>query len=464
MKDNFTEATSSRLEEMLKGWLDKARIPGIAAGVVKDQSLVWSKGFGFSDLARRRAPDGITVARVASITKTFTALAIMQLRDDVLLALDDPLVLHMPEFSGANPTAGRTEDVTIRRLLTHRSGLTSEPPLPGWDALKFPSMQEILDAMPNVEVVIPQDSAFKYSNFAFALLGEVVSRLTGRTYADYVRENVITPLGMSLTDFDLRDDMKQHFDGGYCPAAYEDYPSSAKYAHMNGMSAAGQLHSNVHDLAKWVSFQFRADGGKRQGAQVLDGGSLSEMHRPVYIEPDWSAGQALSWRVTRVRERVYHGHGGGIHGFGTQVMFNVPSKIGVIVLTNLWPSTAAAQIATEMLECLLDHEAAKVGTTIEFDSPPERCPDSLAPYLGRYRAEPGVPAVIEFRGGRLRFVNDLPGGYSLHAPAALELTERTDVLHVIGGRGSGEHAVFERDGDGRVTSYALGGFVFRKSR
>ena len=295
------------------------------------------------------------------------------------------------------------------------------------------------------------------------MLGEVVSRLTGRTYADYVRENVIAPLGMALTDFDLRDDMKPHFADGYCPAAYEDFPVRAKYAHLNGLTAAGQLHSNVQDLAKWVAFQFRAEGGKRSGAHILDGGSLAEMHRPVYIEPDWSAGQALSWRVSRIGERVYHGHGGGVHGFGTQVLFNVPSKIGVIVLTNLWPSTAAAQIATEMLESLLEGDTLAAGIAPRVPEVPEQCPEALRPYLGRYRAEPGVPALIEFRSSKLRFVNDVPGGYTLHAPAILELTQRKDVLRVIGGRGSGEHAVFERNGIDLVVSYALGGFVFRRT-
>jgi CubicO group peptidase (beta-lactamase class C family) len=350
-------------------------------------------------------------------------------------------------------------------MLTHRSGLTTEPPLPGWETLDFPSMSAILDAMSQVEVVIPQDSAFKYSNFAFALLGEVVARLSGRPYVEYVRENLLGPLGMTRSGFDLTPEMKPHFATPYRAAEHEDYPRTAPYGHMNGMGAAGQLHSNVLDLAKWVSFQFRTDGGDRdpQKGQVLDGTSLEEMHRPVYVEPDWSAGQALGWRVTRVGDRVLHGHGGGIHGFASQVSFNMPSKTGVIVLANLWPATAAAQIATDMLLLVLDADAeAARHAPRQGPAAPEKVPAALAQYLGAYWAEAGIPAFIEYRGGALRFED--PGGYSLHAPAVLETTDRPDVLYVRGGRGSGEHAVFKRDAQGVVVFYELGGFVFRKTR
>ncbi len=467
MTSAFIESLSPRLDHLLNSWLEKARLPGVAAGIVRGPSLAWSAGYGFADIESRRRPDNLTISRVASVTKTFTTLAILQLRDDGLLTLEDPLVLHIPEFSAAGPRAGRLEDVTVRRMLTHRAGLATEPPLSGWETLDFPSMTAILNVMPQVEVVIPQDSAFKYSNFAFGLLGEVVARLSGRPYIEYVRENILGPLGMTLTGFDLTPEMKPHFATPYRASEHEDYPRTAPYAHLKGLAAAGQLHSNVRDLAKWVSFQFRTDGGDRdpQKGQVLDGTSLEEMHRPVYVEPDWSAGQALGWRVTRIGDRVFHGHGGGIHGFASQVSFNKPSKTGVIVLANLWPATAAAQVATDLLLLVLDADAEAARTAPkQRPAAPEKVPAALAPYMGAYRAEAGIPAIIEYRGGALRFVNPDPAGYTLHAPAVLETTARPDVLYVRGGRGSGEHAVFKRDAQGGVISYELGGFLFRKQR
>ncbi len=465
MNDEAVSSVMPQLDRLFLGWLEKARLPGLAVGIVSGQDLVWSGGYGYADIGSRRKPDALTISRVASITKTFTAAAILQLRDEGLLTLEDPLVLHIPEFSGADPRAGTLEDVSIKRMLTHRAGLVTEPPLPGWDALKFPSMKEIVNAFPDTAVAIPQDSAFKYSNLAFALLGEVIARLKGQPYAQYVKENVFEPLDMTYSDFEPTGVVLQHLAAGYSPSDHQDMPVNAPYAHMRGMTAAAQLHSNVTDLAKWVSFQFRVDGGLRRGAQVLDGRTLEEMHRPVYVEQDWSAGQALGWRATRIGDRVYHGHGGGIHGFASHIAFNKPSKTGAIVLTNMWPATAAVQVAHAVLELILDADAEAARNACQPVPPPVGAvPDNLAQYLGRYRAEPGVPVLIEYRGGALRFVNPDPSGYTLHAPATLETTAEVDIMVVRGGRGAGEYAMFARDEAGQVASFSLGGFVFRKLR
>ena len=127
----------SIIEQVLTGITERIdqitfdqRLPGLAVGIVRDQEFVWSAGFGYSDMETKCRPDKDTISRVASITKTFTATAIMQLRDDGLLTLDDSLVEHLPEFSAVNPRAGTVEGVTIRRMLAHRSGLVTESPLP----------------------------------------------------------------------------------------------------------------------------------------------------------------------------------------------------------------------------------------------------------------------------------------------------------------------------------------------
>ena len=116
------------------------------------------------------------------MTKTFTATAIVQLRDAGKLALDDPLVQHIPEFSQVQVRAGTLEGVTLRRMLTHRAGLATESPIDGWGALRFPTRDEVLAVLPATEVVIQQDSAWKYSNLAYGLLGEVIRRAADQPY------------------------------------------------------------------------------------------------------------------------------------------------------------------------------------------------------------------------------------------------------------------------------------------
>lgn len=460
MADHVFENLIPDIECLAKTQVAKYRLPGLGLGLIRDQELAWFGGFGLMDIDLDRRPNQNTIARIASVTKTFTTTAIMQLRDNGLLQLEDALVKYIPEFSAVRANYGTVEGVTIRRLLTHRSGLVTESPTHGWGALNFPTREEVLDKLVETQIVIPQDFAWKYSNLAFGLLGEVVSRLTNTPYTVYVHSNIIKPLGLASTVFDLTDELRPHCFVGYNPTSYQDRPERAPYAHLNGISAAGQLHSTISDLAKWVSFQFRLDDGDRDGAQILNGQTLAEIQRPQYVESDWSAGQCLGWRATRVGNHVYHNHGGGIHGFGTQVWFNVPSKTGAVEFINTWPLYGGLGLAQEVLEMILANDEIKhpVPEHPELES----TPDALKRFLGYYRAEPGIDVNIEYRDGRLRLAAHGGFAYSLHAPAELEPTDMENEWLVHGGRASGETAVFKFDDDGRVLSYDLGAFVFKK--
>lgn len=446
-----------KIETLGQQKLTQNGLPGIALGIVKDQALVWFGGFGRADIAEDAKPTKDSLARVASVTKTFTTTAILQLRDLGKLDLDDPLTHHIPEFAKVNVLAGALADVTLRRLLTHHSGLVTEAPLPGWDALDFPSREAILQALPNTEIVIDQDSAWKYSNLAFGLLGEVIQRVSRDSYEAYVQNNILDPLKMDSTVFDLDENSSMRFLQGYNPSPFTDVPMKAPYAHLNGLSAAGQLHSSVSDLAKWVSFQFCGAGGERNDRQILSGRSLAEMHRPQYMAPDWSSGQCLGWRATRIGDHIYHNHGGGIHGFATQVCFNVPHKIGVIQLINMWPPPNGQELVQEVLEILLNEDDSSRQPAKEIAPMPKAYKD----LLGLYFAEPGIWVSVVWRQGALRLEIASGQTYSLHAPAVLSPEAAVDAFRVIGGRAAGELLQFQREA-GQVVQYELGAFVFKK--
>ncbi len=140
------------VEEKIEEQVERYRLPGVAVGIVRDQELAWSGGFGFADIEGEQLPDEHTLYRVGSITKTFTATAIVQLRDEGRLSLDDPLVRHIPEFGAARNRFGSIEDVTLRRMLAPRSGLMGEPPLSHWETLSFPTIEEIIASLPRVDV------------------------------------------------------------------------------------------------------------------------------------------------------------------------------------------------------------------------------------------------------------------------------------------------------------------------
>ena len=451
---------ASQLDEIVDSNFGNARDAGLAAAVVDNGEVVWFKGAGYSDLDSRRQPDQFTTSRVASITKTFTATAILKLRDAGMLELEDPLVLHIPEFAAARALTGTVEGVTIKRLLTHHSGLSTEPPLPTWAKPEFPEMDRIIDAISDAEIVIPQDSQWKYSNFGFGLLGEVVHRLTGKNYTDYVESEIIGPLSLDYTTFNLDEVGPKRMATGYIPGVE---PGSslrkAPYAHMEGLTSAGQLHSNVYDLAKWIGFHTGA-----YESPVLSRQSLDEMHRPAYISPDWTWGQALGWRAHRRSELVYLEHGGGIHGYSSQVVFNKPSRLGAITLANVWPPPPRDNIAVELLDTATG-VLGKGKTETPSKTTGEEPPSEVGRFLGSYYAEPYISADLTRRGNTLMLEPGSQDTMQLHAPCNLAVRPAGQGLEirVVDGRGAGERLDFEFGPDNAVTGFVLGGFLYKKT-
>ena len=462
------------IQQTVDDLVERHNVPGAAVGIVRDQRLAWFGGFGYADFEAERVPDEHTLYRVGSITKTFTATAIVQLRDAGRLGLDDPLVKHIPEFAVARNRFGPVEDVTLRRMLTHRSGLMGEPPLSHWETLVFPTMEEILASLPNVEVSIEPDSAFKYSNLAFSLLGEVVTRVSGRPYVEYVHEEILAPLGMTETAFALDDRLRAQIATGYNPDIFAHPTVPSPHPLIDGMAAAGQLYSSVHDLAKWLAFQLSAydadapvgahgDGAHGDGAHgraPLRSGSLREMHRPLYMEPGWAAGYCLAWMAMRRGDNVYTGHGGGIHGFITQVLFNAEHRTGAVVLTN--GISPAGEIAAEVLERVLAADKERQMQR-RPRTRPAAAPEELRRYLGFYvGAMGGQPLRVEYRDAGLRLVMPAAGSAPPPPPMLLEPAEQPHVFTVKNLRYAGEPLTFRLAPDGSVTGFSASGFVYKR--
>jgi CubicO group peptidase (beta-lactamase class C family) len=158
-------ALGKKYEALAAQFVKENRLPGAAVGVVHEGALVWSKGIGFADVARRRAASPQGLYRIASITKTFTASLIMQLRDEGKLSLDDPIVAYLPERKKAKTAVGPGEGVTLRRLLSHESGLQSEPPRTDWSLVTTRTRRQ--EPRPRERIAtVPPSSQWKYSNLA----------------------------------------------------------------------------------------------------------------------------------------------------------------------------------------------------------------------------------------------------------------------------------------------------------
>ena len=460
---NDLSALESKIADLASASITQDRVPGLSIGVVRGDSLVGYYSFGTQAVGTDKPPTAQTISRVASITKTFTGTAILQLRDLGQLELDDPLLVHMPDFTIANALRGTLEGVTLRRLMTHYSGLRTEHPLTDWNAPSFPTGEELLGNLSDIDVVIPQDSQWKYSNLAVGLLGHVIEGISRMPYERYIYEEITGPLGLANTRFDLDADQAELKANGYShPLPGESDLRDAPYASLQGISAAGQLHSNVEDLAKWMSFQF-SSGRQTHPSKVLSASTLAEMHRAVYLSNDWSNGQAISWRMNRRDDLVLHNHGGGIQGYASNMVFSVPAQTGVVVLANIWPAPTPYVLAEDIAELVI----RELGPLPELNEPPftDVSESDAAKYTGRYWAEPG--AYVDVAYVESGFVLGAPrtGDYTLHGPAGLAsdpTVSDANSFRTVGGRGAGELAEFALGSNGKAGSFRLGGFLYKR--
>ena len=262
---------ATALEACAAAFVKEHRLPGASVAVVHGDDLAWSTGIGLCDAAAGRTADDATLYRVASVTKTFTGTAIMQLRDEGRLDLDDPAVAHVPELSAAVGVSP-IENVTIRRLLSHESGLMGDAPGTDWEGPTYQgSVTANLARASEIGVRVPPNTQQKYSNMGYQLLGEIVARVSGRPYAEYVREQILEPLGMSASGFPpLPDALRARMATGYTVRQFSDELSESVAAPDN--QAEGGLISCVADLARWISFQVRE--GRRRAVGCAGAGGV----------------------------------------------------------------------------------------------------------------------------------------------------------------------------------------------
>ncbi len=429
-------------------------VAGASLGIVAAGELVWSAGLGLADRATGRPADERTVYRIASITKTFTATAIVQLRDAGGLRLDDPLVEHLPEARAIRNRFGPMSDITIRRLLDHTSGLQGEPPNRQPLAYSHYTIKELLAVLGDVIVAIAPGSAHKYSNLGYELLGEVIRRVAGRPYRDYVREAITEPLGMRSTTHEPQGALLDRLAVGYNEARYSDDLGLAQLPPPGSMAAGGGLYSSVEDLARWVAQQCRTDATLERGEQqVLAGCSLREMQRPtVVIDPAWLEAQGLGWYGTRRSDLVLIGHSGALDGFQSNVSFLPDEGLGAIVLVNgIAPAT---ELAIWLIEAALPLHRAEQAAARTFPAPPA-VPAAWAELLGRY-VDPalGDGATVEWRAGRLLLVPD----EGARGPHWLEPADDPLTFTIQGGRLAGEAVRFLRGTSGAVERLLAAGY------
>ncbi len=373
-------------ERLFSAWLEGQiayrDLPGVVVGVVAGDALVWSQGFGYADVASKRPMSPQTKFRMASHSKLFTATAIMQLREQGKVRLDDPVAQHLSWFKVA-PAGDDDGPITIEQLLTHSSGLQREAG-DHWVSFEFPNSDQLRTLMSDRHAALAPQVRWKYSNLAYSMAGQVVEAASGERWADYVGRHIFTPLGMVESSVDL--DVPA-IATGYGRRMPDGSRSRHGFVDARGMAAATGITSTVEDMAKFVSAQFRT--GARGGDRILGGGSLREMHRVRSLEETWTSGNAIGFSVTRVGDKTYVGHGGSYPGHATHTLIGLAGRVGVIVLTNAQDSDAAAM--ARQLMSTVGEAVAKRSTPKPQAVPWET---SWARFAGIYRGRGGDAQVV----------------------------------------------------------------------
>ena len=438
--------------ELFSAWVESQRLykgqPGISIGFVYDQDLFWKSGFGFADLEKQVPATPQTIYRIASITKLFTATAVLQLRDAGKLNLYDPVKKHLDWFE----IQDKFEDddpVQIRHLITHTSGLPREAADPYWSTANFPSYEKVQELLPSLEKSLRTETRWKYSNLAVSLAGMVVAQVSGQPYEAYVEENILKPLGMKNSFVNTIDPQNPLFAQGYGRRMPDNTRELRPFGDCQGITPAANIATNVEDLAEFLKLQFR--DGPAGGKQVLKGSTLREMHNVHWLDPDWQAGWGWGFRVMRVSGKTLVGHGGSLMGFRTNFLFSPEDKFGTVILTNADDGNPLSY-AEKAFEWILP-EVSKA-TAKKEDKKANK--QDLQKYVGKYRSPWGDAQVLLLNGELAAIDPSQPdplAGLIRLVPAG----ENLFVMKMKSGFDSPEEpARFEINQDGKVTRFYMG--------
>jgi len=313
----------ARMEQLIRASVDNKTFMGSVLVARGDQVLL-SKGYGSANLEWNIPNTPTTKFRLGSITKQFTAAAVLLLAERGKLSLEDPVKKHWPGAPAA------WDGITIFHLLTHTSGIpnvTNDGEFMQWK-MHPSTAEQTLAHVRDKPLDFTPGARMSYSNSGYVLLGMIVERVSGQSYADFVRDNIFKPLGMTDSGYDVSAAILPRRAAGYGPGFV-----NAPYTDMTVPHGAGGLYSTTEDLLRWTQGLF--------GGRLLSAASLEKMTTP------FKDGYAFGFAVSNLGGRKSIAHGGGIEGFNTQLTYYPDSKITVAVLANV-NGNAPTQLAAQL--------------------------------------------------------------------------------------------------------------------
>jgi CubicO group peptidase (beta-lactamase class C family) len=312
----------------------KDNIGSITIGVVSGGNLMWTKSYGYADIEKKVPATRDNVYRIASITKQFTALMLLQLVEQGKVRLSDPVEKYVPEINRVQGRFPGAPPITLVQLATHTSGLDREPneeqlkdvlgPVSGWEKM-------LLAILPRTTYIHEPGTRYSYSNVGYAVLGLALSRAASKPYVEYVRERILTPLKMSHTAFALDEQSKPNVARGYLIENGKIDKETPERGHqgLGWKVPVGSLYSTVDDLARFVAFELG-----EENANILRRKTLEDnFERVSSAYSDLTYGYGIGFQVRRRGNLTALGHDGVVAGYQCSAWIDPKTRLGIIVLT-----------------------------------------------------------------------------------------------------------------------------------
>jgi CubicO group peptidase (beta-lactamase class C family) len=332
------QAPGAEFDEYVNKAMKEWGVPGVAVAIVKDDRVVYAKGFGVRELNKPAPVDEHTMFAIGSSSKAFTAASLAMLVDENKLKWDDPATKYLPGFQLFDPYS--TRELTVNDLVSHRSGLTRGDLL--WYASDY-DRNEVLRRVRYLKPSWSLRSRFGYQNIMFLAAGQIIPSITGKSWDDFVRERIFTPLGMKSSSTSIRA-LASSDDVASPHAKLDDVVRVVSWRNIDNIAPAGSINSNVEDMAQWVRLQL--GGGTYENKRLISSAAVKEMQTPqtiIRLEGTMASlypeahflNYGMGWFLSDYRGRKLVEHGGAIDGMRAEVAMIPEEKVGLVVLTNL---------------------------------------------------------------------------------------------------------------------------------
>ena len=356
-RTGYSQETRDPRLEGIEAYINKAltdfNVPGVGISIVQKGKVVYSGGFGYRDVSKKLPVTENTIFAIGSCTKAFTSTAIGMLVDKGMLEFDTPVINYIPDFRLFDDYA--TKNVTLRDMMSHRTGLPRHDLV--WYGNPTSSREDLFKLLRYMEPSKPFRTTWQYNNFMFMTAGYIVEKMSGKKWEDYVKDNILFPLGMNDTYFyynDFRSNPETAVPYGEEVVDKKANLKVMPFRDIMAMGPAGSINSTAKDMAKWVTLQL--NGGTYENKKIVSFSSLNKLQSPSMVinsAPNENVGYqqyGMGWMITNYRNHIRVEHGGNIDGFTASVCLLPMDSIGIVVLSNKNETTVTSVIRNYLID------------------------------------------------------------------------------------------------------------------